>query len=1014
MNLVNGPSGGKIYLFGGRLVTTRRMVNDMYVLDLLTLEWSRHTSSTDAPQPRYFHSCDLWNGKLVIFGGMGYIQGNESELCVLNEVVAFDPATGEWDAAFSQLEGQAEDMIPEPRYAHLSSVTAHSLVIVGGQDMANHYVEVINVFDLHKRQWIVSQPLPKQRGSYRSLAVGPTWTVDDQLPSGRKVDTSASMSTPRDGGNASLLSASNISLLPTSKKSWTEGGRERRLPIYVYTNYNFTDVRREMELVDFHDDDGPQPLAGEDFSVEDQSGSMSGTSLPPGLRFPTGAMLGSHLLISGTYLANTSQTFAIWALYLPKMTWSRLDVGPLLSTGSWNRGVLWPSQSRLLVFGNRDRDLVSDYNHRQTNWDHVLVLELEAWGITQPPICTVSRAATELGLEKLASSVLGSLSHSLPSQGTATYDDEHSSGLVLGGRGDFEIVCSDGMRLGCDRAVLERQWPWFAAQMGSYRRQVTLAARKVHKQGGNGAVPDSIASFLEASGEEGKENLAASSSRKAADPRTTPRQLVIAEPSPVILALLIFFYTRCICTSLQRHPAIVAALLVVSKVYGLEELELWAKHAAHVSLASDLSPPIIDIGSPASPSIPSSSSHFSFLPLERHRLAVALYEAATMCGFEALQIRALRTVMSVAKWVQRSSNQSHKSSTTNTADSSGEGLGVQTSTTSTLFPDTVHASLGDTPSTAVTSPGSSKRSSVGRGEFSKTSLDGDEATAAKVLRRPSKAERMLGMSGADIASSATSLGRPEKMLGMPSPDGSQRSTAPNRAASHPSVTTAAYPPTPVAGNVRRPSAPVTSPSSQLGNRTASLPLEQSRGGPVSGNRKRFSIFGRTNEATKSTNTLAKEHYVGDAPLENVRNSTDRPPPISARGTIHRTNTNGTDESSSRSFSSLQPSDTTTGSGALPPPAFSDKDMKRIEREGTRGKLTTLTRLKASALKSIDTSLSNGLNAPANGNGSSHAQPSNSSVSPSVPSLTEQVRTPSSNESGKLNERELKALYSIWS
>ena len=49
-----------ILMQGGRLVTERRMVSDLYVFDLETCHWDRIQVSPedDVPQPRYFHSAD--------------------------------------------------------------------------------------------------------------------------------------------------------------------------------------------------------------------------------------------------------------------------------------------------------------------------------------------------------------------------------------------------------------------------------------------------------------------------------------------------------------------------------------------------------------------------------------------------------------------------------------------------------------------------------------------------------------------------------------------------------------------------------------------------------------------------------------------------------------------------------------------------------------------------------------------------------------------------------------------
>src|ERR1700733_8610656 len=112
----------------------------------------------------------------------------------------------------------------------------------------------------------------------------------------------------------------------------------------------------------------------------------SSTHQPPGLRFPTAHILGTHLIVGGTYLAQSYQSYSIWALDLQSMLWTRIDPGTALTTGSWSRGVLWGRTNRFVVFGNRRGNLVEDYNRRVVNWEHVAYVELESLGIYQPPI----------------------------------------------------------------------------------------------------------------------------------------------------------------------------------------------------------------------------------------------------------------------------------------------------------------------------------------------------------------------------------------------------------------------------------------------------------------------------------------------------------------------------------------------------------------------------------------------------------------------------------------------------
>ncbi|GAC98987.1 regulatory protein ral2 [Pseudozyma hubeiensis SY62] len=773
--------GAQVYLFGGRLVSSRRMVNTLYVLGLDEMRWSRLTPATkpqtgateptsQQPQPRYFHSADLWQDKIVFFGGMGYSQRPQDsaagtlaeELCVLDELLAFDLTAQQWDYSFDvasqrasrsepSSSSQPDSAQPAPRYAHLSSLSGDTLSIIGGQNLANQYVESINLFSLSQNRWIGAQRFRKQCGSYRSLAVGAKYLykdgerakcyprAKDPLDSASS-DADAAVSSTAPQGRASAEKPGGTveqNPLPMSCPS----DPSQPLPVHLYSNYNFTDVRRELEVLTVRADaasitesektqlrarsgsnasqesaidvDGPLTPSqadaagvGELISMQDRSSHMGGVTLPPGLRFPTGAILGPYLLISGTYLANATQSFSIWALHLPTMVWSRIESGSTLSTGSWNRALLWPGKNRLIVVGHKERDLVSDYNHRQTNWDHVVVLELEAWGIYQPPMSAFSEQAVQLGLDKLAATApsamasaqalargaeaaAGASSSDASAPETHRDAERQNESLNLGGRGDFEIVCSDGVRIGCDRAILEARWPWFRAKMDEFRRKARRTLRIAYpapqEQTGLGMIPEDIAEFL-AEDDEGDaaadpivadpagKDGATDVKQKIRDPRFQPRHLQISEPSPVVLALLQFVYTLRICTALQRHPAVVCALMILAKTYNMDHLAAWARHAAHVALADDLHPKTSSTQQPRHGDVLSPSSSITHAidsyessgldlfrpseslglhPEERHRLAVCLYEAASLCGCEGLQIRALRVVMAIARWLQK-------------------------------------------------------------------------------------------------------------------------------------------------------------------------------------------------------------------------------------------------------------------------------------------------------------------------------------------------------------------------
>ena len=118
----------------------------------------------------------------------------------------------------------------------------------------------------------------------------------------------------------------------------------------IYSNYNFLDVKLELQI------------RAPDGSLVEKP--MSGSYTPPGLRFPNGGVIDTHFVVSGTYLTSSKREYALWALDLRNLTWSRIDAGgSIFSQGSWNRGVLWNRRNTFVILGNRKRSLVDHYNH---------------------------------------------------------------------------------------------------------------------------------------------------------------------------------------------------------------------------------------------------------------------------------------------------------------------------------------------------------------------------------------------------------------------------------------------------------------------------------------------------------------------------------------------------------------------------------------------------------------------------------------------------------------------------
>ncbi|TDL18131.1 galactose oxidase [Rickenella mellea] len=614
--------GDKMYLFGGRLVMERRMVSELYAFDMETYVWERITyhPDDDVPGARYFHSTDAWRGYLVLFGGMGHKTGSEppEELFVLNDVRFFDLNTRRWLPPSPQPQPQqspsqpssdseapnnpsstsaadpsasASSLIPRPRYAHLSSITSSRLFVIGGQDLNNLWLDDLCVFDLVSLKWVQRKAYPRHSGTYRSVAVAGTARVRYPMEEMKgAAGGGPTTTTPTLGGvpgarfKTEKTPPASIEFTPPESyihQSYTaEPTDEYPNDIYLYSNYNFTDVKRELEIFT------PLPAPSTSFRMTDLSASMSGTALPPGLRFPTGAICGNHLIFGGTYLAHSYQSFSIWALDLGNMCWTRLDPGAALASGSWFKGVLWPAArpnaqthaqsprgARFVIFGNRAGNLVEDYNRRLLSWDDVAFIDLESFGIYQPPPLSLSLKSQQLGLAALEEGVLA----------------------------DFEVVCDDGRKIKVSRKVLEGRWGWFRRERERFLAEARRAIEGIGSEsGGAGGVETPLVE-------------PADLDTKPPDPRLTPRSLLLSEPYPITLALMQYFYTLSLLTPLQHAPAVLSQLLLLSATYELPHLQGLVKHAMHSALSSATS--------------------------------VGVYEVATLCSCQSLQIRALKLVM---------------------------------------------------------------------------------------------------------------------------------------------------------------------------------------------------------------------------------------------------------------------------------------------------------------------------------------------------------------------------------
>ncbi|KAF2140920.1 uncharacterized protein K452DRAFT_351635 [Aplosporella prunicola CBS 121167] len=455
--------GDKLYVFGGRRLSRTRpqLTNDLYELDLVSRHWTKLDMKGDVPPPRYFHSvCALGDTKLVCYGGMSPAilpngqpaapnqqvnpQDPQPEVVVMSDIHIFDVNTRIWmnvptpdspqgryahcaailpsSAVFSSANATHSAIHHNPASAHqpnqgsigvsLDGAGGAEMVVVGGQDSANHYIEQVSVFNLRSLKWTATNSLGRSCGAYRSVIAPLTSMPASQIGAGgSKDDPGADEQDPESASKGSSM--------------------------LIYSNYNFLDVKLELQV------------RLPDGTLTEKP--MGGTFTPPGLRFPNGGIIANHFV-----------EYALWALDLRNLTWSRIDAGgSIFSQGSWNRGVLWGRRNTFVILGNRKRSLVEDYNHRRINFSNICMVELEAFGLYDNP----RRTAPTSGYISVSSALQQNQADLSTAGGRhfgSAAEELGQMALNLREMADMEFLAVGGERIPVNSHLVARRWgPYF-------------------------------------------------------------------------------------------------------------------------------------------------------------------------------------------------------------------------------------------------------------------------------------------------------------------------------------------------------------------------------------------------------------------------------------------------------------------------------------------------------------------------------------------------------------------------
>ena len=153
--------GTLLYIFAGN--DGKQLFNDLYVLDLATLTWSNPQQHGDVPSPRAGHTCNgLPSGHLVVFGG-GNANGPTNDLHIL------DIPTMTWTRP------DVYGTPPSPRAGHTACTVFGKELLVFGGGYLNKVFNDLHLFNTETCAWSRPSDtgaVPIPRAGHTSSVIG--------------------------------------------------------------------------------------------------------------------------------------------------------------------------------------------------------------------------------------------------------------------------------------------------------------------------------------------------------------------------------------------------------------------------------------------------------------------------------------------------------------------------------------------------------------------------------------------------------------------------------------------------------------------------------------------------------------------------------------------------------------------------------------------------------------------------------------------------------------------------
>uniref|UniRef100_A0A8D8S3I2 Kelch domain-containing protein 3 n=1 Tax=Cacopsylla melanoneura TaxID=428564 RepID=A0A8D8S3I2_9HEMI len=146
---------GNMYIFGGYIDEETQFTQDVYVLDLTTFHWSFIETWGEPPSYRDFHTANIINGRMFVWGGRGdesalYHSGSE---VYCPDLVYLDLKHFKW------VRPNTTGSIPVGRRSHSAFVYQDCLYIFGGYNglVEEHYNDIYR-YCTQAQEWSQVRP----------------------------------------------------------------------------------------------------------------------------------------------------------------------------------------------------------------------------------------------------------------------------------------------------------------------------------------------------------------------------------------------------------------------------------------------------------------------------------------------------------------------------------------------------------------------------------------------------------------------------------------------------------------------------------------------------------------------------------------------------------------------------------------------------------------------------------------------------------------------------------------